>query len=78
MVAIREILLNKLVHSSEEIRARAFEQIRAKLTRALNSELELDLNPAKLMKNLFHWFRIKPLILEESVLDLMLTLIKVR
>lgn len=77
MAAIKDILINKLVHPSDEIRSRTLLQIRAKLMRALNSDLEFELNPAKLIKNLFDWFRIKPLIHEESVLDLMLTLIKV-
>lgn len=77
MVAIKDILLNKLLHPSEEIRARTLLQVRTKLLRALNSDLEFDVNPITLMKNLFEWFRIKPLINEDSVLDLMLTLIKV-
>lgn len=78
MVAIKDTLLNKLVHPSEEIRVRTLTQIRAKIIRSMNSDLEFELNPANLMKNLFEWFRIKPLIHEESVLDLMSTLIKVR
>lgn len=77
MVSIKNTLIEKLAHSSEEIRARALLHIEAKVKRAFSSDLELDLNPDNLIKNLFQWFRTKPLILEDNVLELMLALIEV-
>ncbi|KAL5282107.1 RTTN.2 family protein [Megaselia abdita] len=77
-INIKDFILKKLVNPSQEIRVRSLLMIRDKLIRASNSGLEFDFNFALLVRNLFEWFKVKPLSNEKNALDVMILLFKVR
>ncbi|XP_055385782.1 protein rotatin homolog [Condylostylus longicornis] len=68
--------IKNLDHELDEIRVRTLKHIEGKILRAFQQDATIDMNSGKLMSKLINWFNKKPLLEVETVLNLILTILK--